>query len=168
MAWNFTCWCILTTVSTAYILVMVCWFSSFWLSETIKVCSFPAFSWECIGGIGWTNLVISKEMEKAKFSILKVSSYWAGGITYYCVVRLFQLQMSLGGMHYGSSTHTQFSSPTIKFFQLWRSSRHSRLPHGREQQSIEQPALPAGRMYSLPTAVLEYIMSIAINSLPLY
>ena len=56
----------------------------------------------------------------------------------------------------------------IKFFQLWRSSRHSRLPHGREQQSIEQPALPAGRMYSLPTAGLEYIMSIAINSLLLY
>ena len=56
----------------------------------------------------------------------------------------------------------------IKFFQIWRSSRHSRLPHGREQQSIEQPALPAGRMYSLPTAGLEYIMSIAINSLPLY
>ena len=38
----------------------------------------------------------------------------------------------------------------------------------REQQSIEQPALPAGRMYSLPTAGLEYIMSIAINSLLLY
>ena len=56
----------------------------------------------------------------------------------------------------------------IKFFQLWRSSRHSRLPHGREQQIIEQPALPAGRMYSLPTAGLEYIMSIAINSLLLY
>ena len=34
----------------------------------------------------------------------------------------------------------------IKFFQLWRSSRHSRLPHGREQQSIEQLELPAGRM----------------------
>ena len=57
---------------------------------------------------------------------------------------------------------------TIKFFQLWRGSRHSRLPHEREQQIIEQSALPAGRMYSLPTAGLEYIMSIAINSLLLY
>ena len=57
---------------------------------------------------------------------------------------------------------------TIKFFQLWRSPHHSCLPHGREQQIIEQPALPAGRMYSLPTVGLEYIMSIAINSLLLY
>ena len=53
----------------------------------------------------------------------------------------------------------------IRLVQLWRSSRHSRLPHGREQQSIEQPALPAGRMYSLLKADLEYIKSIAINSL---
>ena len=28
MAWN--CWCILTTLKTDYILVIICWFSSFW------------------------------------------------------------------------------------------------------------------------------------------
>ena len=33
---------------------------------------------------------------------------------------------------------------------------------------IELPALPAGHMYSLPTAGLEYIKSIAINNLLLY
>ena len=30
MAWNFVCWCILTTFKSDNILVMVCWFSSFW------------------------------------------------------------------------------------------------------------------------------------------
>ena len=39
MAWNFTCWCILTTFRTDKILI-VCWFSSFWwhfhLVEQIK------------------------------------------------------------------------------------------------------------------------------------
>ena len=44
----------------------------FWLSETRQICSFQAFSWECIGGIGWTKLVISNEMEKANFSIRKL------------------------------------------------------------------------------------------------
>ena len=31
MAWNLTCWCLLTTFTTDKILVMVCSFSSFWL-----------------------------------------------------------------------------------------------------------------------------------------
>ena len=30
MAYNFTCWCNLTTFGHKYILVTVCWFSSFW------------------------------------------------------------------------------------------------------------------------------------------
>ena len=30
IAWNFACWCILTTFRTGNIFVMVCWFSSFW------------------------------------------------------------------------------------------------------------------------------------------
>ena len=30
IAWNFGCWCILTTFRTVLILVMVCWFSSSW------------------------------------------------------------------------------------------------------------------------------------------
>ena len=30
MVWNFACWCILGTFRTDYIMVMVCWFSSFW------------------------------------------------------------------------------------------------------------------------------------------
>ena len=46
-----------------------------WLSETNQICSFPAFSWERIGGIGWINLVISEEMEKANFTIRKLSSH---------------------------------------------------------------------------------------------
>ena len=45
----------------------------------------------------------------------------------------------------------------IRLVQLWRSSRHSRLPHRREQQSIELPPLPADRMYSQLKAGLEYI-----------
>ena len=40
----------------------------FWLSETRQICSFQAFSWECIGGIGSIYLVISDEMEQAIFS----------------------------------------------------------------------------------------------------
>ena len=43
------------------------------------ICSFWAFSWERIGGIGWTNLVISEEIKKVNFSIRKLSSHWAGG-----------------------------------------------------------------------------------------
>ena len=30
MAYNFACWCILTTCRTNYIMVMVCWFYKFW------------------------------------------------------------------------------------------------------------------------------------------
>ena len=30
MAWNFQCWCILTIFRSEWIIVMVCWFSSFW------------------------------------------------------------------------------------------------------------------------------------------
>ena len=30
MVWNFACWCILGTFRTDYIMVMVCWFYSFW------------------------------------------------------------------------------------------------------------------------------------------
>ena len=30
IAWNFACWCILTTFRTGHILVTVCWFSSLW------------------------------------------------------------------------------------------------------------------------------------------
>ena len=45
----------------------------------------------------------------------------------------------------------------IRLVHLWRSSRHSRLPHGREQQSIELPPLPVGRMYSPLKPGLEYI-----------
>ena len=62
---------------------------AFWLSETSQICSVRAFSWGCIGGIGWTNLVISEEMEKANFGIRKLSSYQAGGIPDCCMVRLF-------------------------------------------------------------------------------
>ena len=50
----------------------------FWLSETRQIYSFRAFSWECLGGIGGTNIVISHEMEQANFSIRKLSSYQAG------------------------------------------------------------------------------------------
>ena len=57
---------------------------------------------------------------------------------------------------------------SIRLVQLWWSSRHSRLPHGREHQSIELPALPAGRMYSLLKADFEYILSIAIISILFY
>ena len=46
---------------------------------------------------------------------------------------------------------------SIRLVQLWRSSRHSRLPHGREQRSIELPSLPAGHVYSPLKAGLEYI-----------
>ena len=58
----------------------------FWLSEASQICSFGEFSCECIGGIGWTNLVISKEMEKTTFCILKLSSHRAAGIHDCCVV----------------------------------------------------------------------------------
>ena len=58
----------------------------FWLSEASQICSFGEFSCECIGGIGWTNLVISEEMEKTTFCILKLSSHRAAGIHDCCVV----------------------------------------------------------------------------------
>ena len=45
---------------------------------------------------------------------------------------------------------------TIRLVQLWRSSRHSRLPHGREQQSIELPPLPAGHMHLTTCSVYVY------------
>ena len=61
----------------------------FWLSETSQICSFVAFSWECTGEIGWTNLVISEEMEKTTLGILKSSSHRARGIPDCSVVRLF-------------------------------------------------------------------------------
>ena len=63
----------------------------FWLSESSQICSSRSFSWvwERIGGIGLTNLVISKEMEKADFSIRKLSSHRVGGIPDCHVVRLF-------------------------------------------------------------------------------
>ena len=51
----------------------------FWLSETSQICRFGAFSWECIGGIGCTNLVISEEMDKTIFSILKLLRGGGGG-----------------------------------------------------------------------------------------
>ena len=59
-----------------------------WMSERSHICSFHGFSWESIGGIGWTNLVILEEMEKANFSLIKLSSHPVGGIPDCCVVRL--------------------------------------------------------------------------------
>ena len=50
----------------------------FCLSETRQIYSFQAFSWGCIGGIGWTNLVISNEMEKA-FQHTKTIQLLSGG-----------------------------------------------------------------------------------------
>ena len=55
------------------------------LSETSHICSFQAFSWERIGGIGWTNLVIFEEM----FQHTKIIQSPSGGIPDCCVVRLF-------------------------------------------------------------------------------
>ena len=44
MACNLTWWCILTTFSTAYILVMVCGFSSFWREfDLVKQVKFAVF-----------------------------------------------------------------------------------------------------------------------------
>ena len=44
IACNLTYWCILTTFSTAYILVMVCWFSSFWQEfEFVRQVIFAVF-----------------------------------------------------------------------------------------------------------------------------
>ena len=42
----------------------------FWLSETSQMCSFRAFSWECMAGIGWTNL-----WKKQKKLILPYENY---------------------------------------------------------------------------------------------
>ena len=50
-------WCILTTSGTDCTLVTVSWFPTYWrhfeLNETGQICSFHAFSWECMGGMGW-------------------------------------------------------------------------------------------------------------------
>ena len=50
MAWNFACWCILTTFRIDKIMVTVCKFflilMLFWLSETGKIWGFQAF-WSC-------------------------------------------------------------------------------------------------------------------------
>ena len=43
----------------------------------------------------------------------------------------------------------------IRLFQLWRSSRHSRLPHRRASCPMEQDPLPAGRLPMLARALLE-------------
>ena len=65
----------------------------------------------------------------------------------------------------GFLSHTE-----IRLVQLWRSARHSRLPHGREQQSIELPPLPAGRMCSLVKADIvncdyqPFVLLISYNS----
>ena len=70
MAWNLTCAYILTTFSTAYILVRVCWFSSlWWYFEAGQIYSFWAFSWECVGVIGWTCDI--RRNRKGKFQHTK-------------------------------------------------------------------------------------------------
>ena len=90
MACNWTCWCILTTFSLfnclhfGHGLWIFLILAGIWLSETSQNCSFQAYFWECIRGIGWTNLVISKEMEMANFSTRKLYSH-----PDCCVVRLF-------------------------------------------------------------------------------
>ena len=93
IACNLTCWCILTSFSTAYFLwhglLIFLILAGIWLSQTSHICSFQAFSWERIGGIVWTNLVIFEEMEKANFNILKSSRHPLVGIPDWCVVRLF-------------------------------------------------------------------------------
>ena len=61
----------------------------FWLCETSQMCSFRAFFWECMTGIGLTNLWISEETEKPNFAIRKLSSHRAGDIPDCCVIRLF-------------------------------------------------------------------------------
>ena len=43
----------------------------------------------------------------------------------------------------------------IRLFQLWRSSRHSRLSHRRASCPMEQDPLPAGRLPMLARALLE-------------
>ena len=43
----------------------------------------------------------------------------------------------------------------LRLFQLWRSSRHSRLPHRRASCPMEQDPLPAGRLPMLARALLE-------------
>ena len=68
-----------------FIILMV-----FWLSETRIICSYQVFSWECIGGIGWTYLVISDEMEQAIFILRKLSSFRAGGILLLQLIRSCQ------------------------------------------------------------------------------
>ena len=51
----------------------------FWLSETSQICSFWVFSWECIGGIGWTNLVISEKNGKDNFQHIEIIQSPSGG-----------------------------------------------------------------------------------------
>ena len=91
MAWNLTCACILTTFSTAYILVRVCWFFLimvvFWLSEASQIYSFWAFSWECIGVIGWTCDI--RRNRKGKFQRTKNYPVTDRGIPDCYVVRPF-------------------------------------------------------------------------------
>ena len=93
IACNLTCWCILTTFSNAYIfgngLLIFLILAGIWLSETSHICRFRAFSWERIGGIGLTNLVMFEEMEKANFQHTKIIQSPSGGIPDCCVVRLF-------------------------------------------------------------------------------
>ena len=78
MAWNLTCRCIFNSIYFGHGMLIFLILTVFWLSETSQICSFWAFSWECIGGIGWSNLVISDEMKMTIFSILKLSSHRAG------------------------------------------------------------------------------------------
>ena len=53
MAWNFACWCLLTTFRTHHISVVVCWFFlimvPLWFSETGHIWGLLASSRECLG-----------------------------------------------------------------------------------------------------------------------
>ena len=51
----------------------------FWFSETTQICIFRAVSRESMGGIGWTNLVISDKFEMAKFQHTKIIQLPRGG-----------------------------------------------------------------------------------------
>ena len=51
-----------------------------------------------------------------------------------------RLILSIDPLSSGCFTGTR----ATRLFQMWRSSRHSRIPQGRAQQSIELPTLPAG------------------------
>ena len=64
MAWNYACWCILTTFRTDKIVVTVCWFSSIWhafnLVKRVKFGvsgHFPENAWrECPEFFSWCIL----------------------------------------------------------------------------------------------------------------